>query len=44
MSDLGEALEVAAVGREVWVAARGGAVGRGAWAVGPRNKTRVVYA
>jgi hypothetical protein len=44
VSDLGEALEAAAVGREAWVAARGGAVGRGAGAVVPGNKTRVVYA
>jgi hypothetical protein len=44
VSDLGEALEAAAVDREAWVAARGEAVVRGAWAVVPGNKTRVVYA
>ena len=44
VSDLGEALEAAAEGREAWVAAREAAVVRGAWAVAPGNKTLGVAA
>jgi hypothetical protein len=42
VSDLGEALAVAAVVREASVAARGATMVREAWAVVPGNKTLVV--